>query len=264
MAIPESVYGLKDKVGIVTGGGSGIGKGVALEMARFDASLVIADADPEEAESTVEEIKAMGNEALKVVGDCTKNEFVGKIMEKTLEKFKTVDILINNVGGALGVRGTLPFLEISEEFWDNIMTVNMKSTFLFTKAFTKLIVNEKKQGSIVNISSIADRVPWIEVPIYGAAKAGISNFTQNMATALGKYKIRVNAVCPGRIETKLSEALWGNRLEERKTQVKAIPLGRFGTPEDVGRVVVFLASDAASYVSGATVLVTGGLTQLLF
>jgi NAD(P)-dependent dehydrogenase (short-subunit alcohol dehydrogenase family) len=264
MAISERVYGLKNKVGIVTGGGSGIGKGIALEMAKFGASLVVADADPEAAESTVEEIRAMGTKALKVVADCTKSESVGKIIEKTLEEFRTIDILINNVGGALGVRGSVSFLEISEEFWDNIIDVNMKSTFLFTKAFTKVIINEKKQGSIINISSLADRVPWVEVPIYGAAKAGISNFTQNMAIVLGKYKIRVNAVCPGRIETKLSEALWENRLEERKAQVEAIPLGRFGTPEDVGRVVVFLVSDAASYVSGSTILVTGGLTQLLF
>jgi len=261
-SIDIGLYGLKDKVAIVTGGGYGIGKGIALEMAKAGADVVISEVDSERAESTVNELKALGVKALKVVADVTKTEQVDKTFEQTLKEFGTVDVLVNNVGGILGVSSVVPFLEMEESFWDDIMTVNIKGTFLCTRAFVKIIRDQKKKGSIVNISSIADRVPWMAVLHYGAAKAAVSNLTMNMAVEFGKYGIRVNAVCPGRIETALSAELYRDRQDVRKAQLNSIPLGRFGLPEDIGRPAVFLASDAAGYISGTTLVVSGGLTHL--
>ena len=258
----DELYGLKGKVAIVTGCGAGIGKGVALEMARAGAEVIVAEMDSDRAKTTVDEIKAIGNKALKVVVDVTKSADVAKMFEQTVKEFGTIDILVNNVGGVLGIKGPIPFLEIDENFWHKLMDANMKSTFLCTKAFARVMIDKKKPGSIVNISSIADRVPWTSALIYGAAKAGVSNFTVNTAVELGKYNIRVNAICPGRIETLLSAELYRNRPEVRKAQLKSIPLGRFGLPEDIGRTAVFLASEAAAYISGATIWVSGGLTHL--
>jgi NAD(P)-dependent dehydrogenase (short-subunit alcohol dehydrogenase family) len=252
-----AVYGLKDKVAIVTGGSAGIGKGIALEMAKAGASVVVAARNSERVETTVNEIKAMGNRALKVVADVTKREQVDNMIQQTLQEFSTIDVLVNNVGGILGVKGGAPFLEASEDFWDGICT------FLCSKAFVKVAIDQKKKGCIVNMSSLSDRAPYLSVAGYGVAKAGITNFTTTMAVELGKYNIRVNSVAPARIETSLSAELYRNMPEIRQVQLKSIPLGRFGTPEDVGRVVVFLASEAAGYVSGATIVISGGLTHLL-
>ncbi len=260
--LDNAVYGLKDKVAIVTGGGAGIGKGIALEMAKAGAGVVIAEMNSERAETTVNEIKAMGNRAFTVVTDVTRSEQVNNMVQQTLQEFGTIDILVNNVGGILGVKGGMPFLEASEDFWDSIININLKGSFLCTKAFTKVIIDQKKKGSIVNISSLADRVPWPSVVGYGVAKSGVTSFTTTMAVELGKYNIRVNAVAPGRIQTPLSAELYRDMPEVRQAQLKSIPLGHFGTPEDVGRVVVFLASEAAGYVSGATIVISGGLTHL--
>lgn len=257
-----AVYGLKDKVAIVTGGSAGIGKGIALEMAKAGASVVVAARNSERVETTVNEIKAMGNRALKVVADVTKREQVDNMIQQTLQEFSTIDILVNNVGGILGVKGGAPFLEASEDFWDGILDVNLKSTFLCSKAFVKVAIDQKKKGCIINMSSLSDRAPYLSVAGYGVAKAGITNFTTTMAVELGKYNIRVNSVAPARIETSLSAELYRDMPEIRQVQLKSIPLGRFGTPEDVGRVVVFLASEAAGYVSGATIVISGGLTHL--
>lgn len=256
------VYTLRDKVVIVTGGGAGIGKGIATEMAKAGATIVITEINLERAKTAENEIKAISSNALSVVADVTRIDQVDSMVQEVLQEFGTIDVLVNNVGGLLGTIGNVPFFETSTNFWDNIVNLNLKGTFLCTKAVAKVMVDQKKKGSVVNISSICDRVPWTTVIPYGVAKAGVTNFTANMAVELGKYNIRVNAISPGRIQTPLSAELYRDKQDVRKAQLKSIPLGRFGTPDDIGRVAVFLASDAAGYVSGVTIVVSGGLTHV--
>ena len=130
------LFSLEDRVAIVTGAGDGIGRGIALEMAKAGADVIVAELDPKKAEEAVEEIKAIGAKTLKVVGDVTKSDHVDALLKKVVKEFGTVDILVNNVGGILGVRGGVNFLDMTEEFWTNIINLNMKSTFLCTQAFT--------------------------------------------------------------------------------------------------------------------------------
>ncbi len=260
--VDMGVYGLSDKVAIVTGAGAGIGKGIALEMCRVGADVVVGEMNPSSAENTVNEIKDLGGRAIKVIVDVRKFDQVNSMIQSALNEYGTIDILVNNVGGLLGIKRELPFLEISEDFWDAIIDENLKGTFLCTKAFMKVIMDQEKKGSIVNVSSLSDRIPYLPVLAYGAAKAGVSNFTMNLAVELSKFNVRVNAVCPGRIDTELTAELYRDRPEIRRAQLKYIPLGRFGTPEDVARPVVFLASEAAGFISGVTIVVSGGATSI--
>ncbi len=260
--LDSKLYGLEGKTVIVTGSGVGIGKGIALEMAKAGANVVVTELDSSRADAAVGEIREVGSKVLKVLANVTESEQVDKVIQQTLQEFGTVDILVNNVGGILGVSGSVPFLEMSEKFWDGIIEVNLKGTFLCTKAFVKTLIDQKKKGSIINLSSLAAYVPWLPVVHYGGIKAAVINLTMTLAVELGQYNIRVNSIAPGRIETALTAELYRGREEVRKAQIKWIPLGRLGLPEDVGRVAVFLVSDAAGYVSGQTIGVGGGLTYL--
>lgn len=259
----SDLFSLEGRVAIVTGAGDGIGRGIAIEMAKAGADVIVADLNPNKAEETVQRIEAIGVKTLNVIGDVTKPENVDALLKKAVEEFGTVDILVNNVGGILGVRGGVGFLDITEEFWTNIINLNLKSTFFCTQAFTKLMIDQKKGGNVINLSSLTDRAPWMPVIIYGSAKAGISNFTATVAVELGKHDIRVNAICPGSIETPLVAELFREMPEMKAVRTKAVPLNRLGRPADIGRVAVFLASDAASYITGATIVVSGGLTSFL-
>jgi len=261
--LDAAIYGLSGKTAIVTGGSAGIGKGIALEMARAGANVVIAGRNAEKADAALAEIRAGGAKAFRVVADVQVGEDVGSLVKETLRQFGTVDILVNNVGGLLGVSGNVPFMETSEEFWDGILRVNLKSTFLCTKAVAKVMIDQGKNGSIVNISSITGLGSALVCPAYGAANAALINLTISLAGELGKHGIRVNSIAPSSITTPLVADLYRGRMEARQARLKFIPLQRFGLPEDVGRAAVFLASDAAGYVSGQTLVVSGGVAHPL-
>jgi len=260
--VDMKLYGLEGKVAIVTGGGAGLGKGMALEMAKAGASVVIVEIDQERAESTVNEIKGFGARAISIVADVLKTDQVDRMVKGTLEEFGNIHVLVNNVGGVPGVRGGMPFLEMNEDFWDNIINVNLKGAFLCSKAVVKVMIEKGVKGSIINISSITGLYPWAGVLPYGVAKAGLINMTTTMAVDLGKHGIRVNAIAPGRMETPLTAELYRGMTELRQAQVRSIPMGRFGLPEDIGRAAVSLASDASSYISGQTLIVSGAATHL--
>ncbi len=272
---------LEGKVAIVTGGGHGIGRGIALRLAKEGACVAVVDINAKTPREVAEEIEKIERQAIPIVADLTKNIEVENMVNTTIEEFGRIDILINNAGGVPG-KGPereqfMSILETDEKDWDNTIQANLKTTFLCSKAVAKHMVAQKS-GKIVNISSVGGitygtlggaRTTYGPKPLiaaYGAAKAGILSFTRSLARELLPYHINVNAICPGLIDTPLSDRsseelakLQGITLEEaRERRISAIPWGRMGTPEDIAAVVAFLASSDADFITGEEIIVSGG------
>ncbi|MDH5770476.1 MAG: SDR family oxidoreductase [Candidatus Bathyarchaeota archaeon] len=247
------MFELKDKVAIVTGAGRGIGRGIALSLAKNGAKVVVTDISDEIFE-VVKEIEATGSQGLAVKCDVTDREQVDGAVKKTLEIFGRIDILVNNAG----IYPFKSFTEMTEEEWDKVMNVNVKGIFNFTKAVLPKMI-EQKYGKIISISSIAGSVVgYASLVHYSASKAAVLGFTRSLAIEVAQHGINVNAVCPGPIETPgTKEGLTKEVYEQTK---KTIPLGRWGQPEDIGNVVVFLASDKSSYITGQCIVADGGTT----
>ena len=257
------MYGLGGRVAIITGAGSGIGRGTAMEMANAGADIVVADVRREAADETAGMVRASGARALVVEVDVTSVVSVDAMMEHAVREFGAVDILVNNVGG-LGDRPkktTIVDMDLSE--WESLLRLNLTSQFICCKAFISYVVGGGRKGAIVNIASLAALVPYETSVAYGAAKAGVVNMTQTLASEYGKHGIRVNCIAPGHVRTPIPEALYKGKEELRAAQHRIIPAGRWGEPEELGRVAVFLASDASSYVTGQTIVVSGGMTYFL-
>ncbi|MFC2005921.1 SDR family NAD(P)-dependent oxidoreductase [Chloroflexota bacterium] len=247
-----SMFSLEGRVAIVTGGGMGIGKGIALGFAKAGADILVAELNVSAGETTAQEIGALGRQAMFLPVDVRETEQVENMVSRTMERFGKIDILCNNVGGTGGVRELA--MQMSDELWDEVISRNLKSTFLCSRAVSKVMVKQKK-GSIINIASGAGLQPYPLNAPYGAAKAGIINFTQTLAIELAPYHIRVNCIAPGITETPAT-AHWGSGQEQAK-RLK-IPLGRIGKPEDMAAAAIYLASDASDFVTGVRIEVRGG------
>lgn len=244
---------LENKVAIVTGSGQGIGKGIALEIAKEGAKVVVSDINQENIDRTVGEVNSLGSEAIGVKADVSNAKDVNELVEKTIEKFGKVDILVNNAG----IYPFKPLTEMEEKDWDKVLNVNLKGVFNCTKAVLPEMAKQKS-GNIINIASIAGAVVgYLNLSHYSASKGGILGFTRSAALELAQYKIRVNAIAPGAIETPGTKILGDETL---KQLVQAIPLKRIGQPLDIAKAVVFLASDDSSYITGQMIIVDGGLT----
>lgn len=242
---------LRDKVALVTGAGRGIGKATALALAREGANVVVNDIDIQLAEETSSEIRAMSHKALPVKADVSNSAEVTKMVDAAIRKFKKIDILVNNAG----VFSHTSLDDMTEDEWDKMMEINLKGVFLCSQAVMKLM---KKQwsGKIVNIASLAAKVGGIFAGAnYAASKAGVICLTKSLAKQLAPYGVNVNAVAPGTIETDMTKD-WPK--EVREDFMRQIPLGRFGKPEEVAETVLFLVSDGANYITGATIDVNGG------
>jgi NAD(P)-dependent dehydrogenase (short-subunit alcohol dehydrogenase family) len=256
------IFGLNGKVAIVTGSGSGIGRGISLMFATAGADIVLAEIDEIKAQETAEAIQKYGRKALVIVTDMLRLSDVDKVVQKTMGNFGKIDILANVVGGTLGLRR--PALELNEESWDKVVAFNLKTVFLGSTTVAKAMINHKLKGSIINISSIAGFVSYPHVSHYAAAKAGVINLTKTLAAEWAQYGIRVNAIAPSFIDTPLFQGAakhfpgWGQNI------VKRIPLERIGTPEDIAATAVYLASDASSFVTGQTIRVDGGVECLVY
>ena len=261
--LDNGTYGLEGKTAIVTGAGSGIGRGTALEMAKAGADIVVAELRPEAGEETAALVRDVGRRVLVAHTDVTSRDSVEAMLASAVREFGSVDILVNNVGG-LGERPRkATIIELDLEEWESLLKLNLTSQFLCCKALITHLVENGRKGAIINIASLAALVPYETSVVYGAAKAGVVSMTQTLASEYGKQGIRVNCIAPGHVRTPIPEALYRGREELRSAQNRIIPVGRWGEPDELGRVAVFLASEASSYVTGQTIVVSGGMTYFL-
>ena len=246
-----SKFGLTDRVAVVTGGGQGIGKGIALAFAEAGAHLVVADMRAETVQAAAAELHDQGKRALVTVTDVRDSAQVAEMVQRAMGEFGRIDILVNNAAGNFRA----PFLEITEKGWDAVVRATLKSVFLVTSAVTKVMV-EQGGGNIVSIASVDGLRAALGFAPYGAAKAGVISLTKTLALELAPYNIRVNCIAPGGVDTP-GTAQW--RTPEVIERMRSdVPLGRLGQTEDIACAALFLASDASSYMTGETVLVDGG------
>ncbi len=242
---------LQNKVAIVTGAGKGIGKGIALALAHEGCDVVVSGIDKAGCAETAREIASLGVKALGVQCDVSSRVAVKRLFKQALDAFGTVDIVVNNAG----IYPFISFADMKEDDWDKVIDVNLKSVFLCAKEAARVL---PEGGRIISISSIASLIGFEGLAHYCASKGGINGLTRALALELAPRKITVNAVAPGAIDT---PGLNRYMTEEEKQQtLPLIPLGRMGKPADIANMVVFLASEKASYITGQVIVVDGGWT----
>jgi NAD(P)-dependent dehydrogenase (short-subunit alcohol dehydrogenase family) len=243
---------LESKTALVTGASKGVGKGIALELARCGCDVAVNfNTDAPGAEATADEIRAMGRHAFPLRGNVGNSRDVDSMFQEVSRQFPRLDILVNNAG----VQTWKPLLELEEAEWDRVIDTNLKGCFLCTQRAAR-IMKEHGGGRIINIGSGCNKVPFPNLVDYTASKGGIEMFTKVSAVELGKYGIRVNCVAPGAIEI---ERTMQESRDYAGTWAKLTPVGRVGQPIDVARAVVFFCSEGGDFVSGQTLWVDGGL-----
>ncbi len=244
---------LENKVALVTGGARGIGRSITLELAKSGADVAFTyRSSAQLVESLVSELKAMGRRALAIEADATSTSSAAEVVEKVVAEFKRLDILVNNAG----ITKDNLLLRMSEEDWDSVIRTNLKSVFNYTKAVTRTMIGQR-YGRIINISSIVGINGNAGQSNYSASKAGIIGFTKSIAKELASRNILVNAVAPGYIDTDMTSAL---TEEQKKAITDTIPLKRVAKPEEIAKVVRFLASPDADYITGQVISVDGGMS----
>ncbi|MGB7293875.1 MAG: SDR family NAD(P)-dependent oxidoreductase [Thermodesulfobacteriota bacterium] len=246
---------LEGKTAIITGAGSGIGRAITLAFAREGARVAIADLNPDLAGETEKTVKDMGGYSLAIQVDVTKWNEVNDMVAEILNTYHTIDILVNNAG-ITGSQEAMVLHTTPEVEWDRVIAVNLKGVFLCSKRVIPEMIKEGG-GKIINTASVAGIVAFPGRAAYTASKGGVALLTKSMALDYAKYKINVNAICPGMIETPMTK--WRLDVPELKEQVMGwIPLGRVGIPEDLSGVAVFLASNDSDYITGDLLVVDGG------
>ncbi len=244
---------VEGKIALVTGAARGIGRSIAEELAAEGADLVLCDVKAEWLTDTAEAVKARGRKAICLDADVSKGESVNAAVAAALAQCGRIDILVNNAG----ITKDTFLARMSEEDWNAVITVNLTGTFLFTKAVSKAMMKQRG-GAIVNIASIIGLIGNAGQCNYAASKAGVIALTKSVAKELASRNVRANAVAPGFIETKMTEAL---PEEVKKQMLAAIPLNRFGLARDVARAVVFLVGEDSAYITGQVVSVNGGMVM---
>jgi len=245
---------LKNKVALVTGSGRGIGQAIAMKLAETGATVVINDINETLANQTVEQLKAISPSCISVIGDVSSATDVNRMIETIKNNLGKIDILVNNAGIA---RDQL-LLRMTEEEWDKVLNINLKSVFLCTKAVIREMMRQR-WGRIINISSIVGIAGNPGQANYASAKAGIIGFTKTVAKEVASRNVTVNAVAPGFIDTEMTQKL----DEKQKAELKErIPCGYLGSPRDVAEAVAFFASEEARYITGQVLCVDGGLGNL--
>ena len=251
---------LKDKVALVTGSSQGIGSGIALKFAEAGADLVINYHNNDAlAEAVAQQVRGFGQKAITVKADVSIADDVIAMVQKTLDTFGRVDVLVNNAG--IFISGKIA--ELEEDVWDRVMAVNLKGVFLCCQAVGKHMITDKIQGSIINIASISGKLPELNGNAYSPSKAGVISLSALLAVEWAKYGIRINSISPGPVMTPLQESIYSTP-ELLAARNRGIPLNRHGHPEEIGKAAVFLASDDAAYVTGENLSVDGGSLASMF
>ena len=246
---------LKNKVAIITGARRGMGRTHALALAGAGAKVVVSDISLEDCAKVVKEIEKQGGEAIAIQCDISVKKEVDEMVEQTIKKWGKIDVLVNNAG----ILQFVPFLEMTEKDWDKIMDVNLKGYFLCTQACAKEMAKQKS-GVIVNIASVAmgqQGVGFPNIVHYCASKGGIAGMTEALALELAPYNIRINLIAPGMIDTPMIDSMKQDPKAMQAT-LQRVPMKRAGKPEEISNLVLFLASDGSSYMTGSAIVVDGG------
>lgn len=245
---------LSGKTAVVTGSGSGIGRGIAIKLAGLGARVAVADLDPEGAKQTVDAVEAGGGVAAAFEVDVANFDSVVNLRNEVKDTFGTASIIVNNAGWDR----ILPFLETEPDFWRKVVDVNYLGVVAVSQAFAKDLVAEGGRGHLVNVASDAGRVGSLGETVYAGAKGGVIAFTKSLARELARHSINVNCVAPGPTDTPL---FYQQPEKVRDALIRAIPFRKLGQPEDIANTVAFLGSDEASYITGQVISVSGGLTM---
>jgi NAD(P)-dependent dehydrogenase (short-subunit alcohol dehydrogenase family) len=245
---------LKNKVVLITGASRGIGQAAAVGLAQAGADLAIASRKLPDLEKVAAEIKKSGRKCVPIAAHAGKIEEINSLVKKVIEEFGRIDILVNNAATNPTMASAL---DIDDRAWDSIMNLNLKGLFFLSQAVAR-VMKEKGGGKIINVASIAGITPDI-LPVYSISKAGVIMATKVMAQQWAQYNIRVNAIAPGLTKTRFSEALWKND-DILKMAMSRTPMARPAEPEEMVGAIIYLASDASSYVTGQVIAIDGGVT----
>jgi len=247
-------FSLKDKVALITGASRGIGEATAIGLAQAGADLAIVSRKLPDLEKVAEEVRKLGRKCLPVQAHLGKLEEINQLIKRVIEEFGKIDILVNNAATNPTMAQAI---DVDERAWDSIMNLNLKGLFFLSQAVARAM-REKGGGKIINVSSAAGTTPDL-LPLYSISKAGVNMATKVMAQQWAQYNIRVNAIAPGLTKTRFSEALWKNPDILKMAMFKT-PLRRPADPEEMVGAIIYLASDASSYVTGQIIGVDGGIT----
>lgn len=248
---------LENKVAVITGASSGIGKAITLAFANEGAAVVVDyRSHPEAAQETVEQIKSAGGKAAAVRADVTQPEDVRTLIQHAVQEFGRLDVLVNNAG----VEQKIPFLKTPLDVWNKVITVNLTGPWLGCQEAAKQLVSQGGPGRIINISSVHEDLPMPTNSPYCAAKGGLRMLMRTIALELGPYGITVNNIAPGAVDTPMDAPLKEDPDQMEKL-LSEIPLGRMGKPEEIAFLAVYLASDASAYVTGSTLFIDGGMIR---
>ena len=254
---------LRGQKALVTGASSGIGEGVARALAAAGAAVVVNYASkPDAAQRIVDELEQIGADAMAIRADVADEGEVERMFDRMLSAWRAIDILVSNAG----IQRDAPFTDMTLEQWNAVIGVNLTGVFLCTRAAARAMIRQgvrpeisRAAGKIICISSVHEVIPWAGHVNYAASKGGVKLLMQSIAQELSPYRIRVNSIAPGAIQTAINRLAW-ETPEARQALLKLIPYGRIGVPEDIGKVAAWLASDDADYIQGQTIFVDGGMT----
>jgi NAD(P)-dependent dehydrogenase (short-subunit alcohol dehydrogenase family) len=247
-------FEIKDKVALITGGARGIGLGIAKAFLAAEAKVTISDNNQDQVKNTTQRLKAHYSRRVQgIIADVSVESEVRNMVAKVVRKFGTIDILVNNAG----ISGMNYFWEMAAEEWDNVLDVNLKGTFLCTREVVKVMLKKRTRGKIINIASVNSVMPTTGITAYCASKGGILMFTRAAALELGPHGITVNAIGPGSTMTPLTEGFY-SLPGLKEAFLNHTPMGRFGDPNDIAGVALFLASEYADWVTGQIIYVDGG------